>query len=110
MLFRSATSEIEQGTATCTVSSARYKHDFESLDSGLATVLRMPTYSFIRNDHPELGRMVGLKAEDVAVIEPRLVILDREGRPDRVLYENYTAILTKAIQELEERVRKVESR
>lgn len=110
LCFNSGTTFVVQGTATCTVSSERYKHDFEPLDAGLETVLKIPTYSFIRNEHPELGRMVGLKAEDIAAIEPRLVIYDGEGRPDKVLYENYTAILTKAIQDLSRKVDKIEAR
>lgn len=108
--YNTGTGAITQGTATCTLSSERYKHDFQDDVLGLEALMKVPTYSFVRNNHIELGRTVGLKAEELALIEPRLIIFDDSGRPDKFLYENYTAWLTKAIQELAVKVQRLEAR
>lgn len=99
--FNPSTFVLSSSTANCPTSSERYKHDFEPLDSGLDTVLALETYSYVSNYHPEIGRQVGLKAENVATVEPRIVQFDSEGKPERVNYEQYTAILTKAMQEMQ---------
>jgi hypothetical protein len=43
---------------------------------------------------------VGLIAEQVQQLDPRLVVLDASGTPFTVRYENLTAVLAKAIQEI----------
>src|SRR2546425_5422527 len=96
--FNTSTTTITQGTAPCTSSSERFKHDI-AYDQvpGLDLVRQMRPIRYIRNDHPEIGEQYGFKAEDVFLVEHRLVNVDRDGRPEGFLYMNYTAILTKAI-------------
>ena len=72
-------------------------------------VRQMRPIRYVRNDHPEMGEQFGFKAEDVFAIEPRLVNVDREGRPEAVLYMQYSAILRRAIQELDERLKRLET-
>jgi len=85
--------------ATCTVSSARFKHDIFSLPNGygLNTVLQLNPSSYVYNESTE--PQVGFIAEDVQRVDPRLVTLDEKGLPRTVRYEQITAILTKAIQD-----------
>ena len=107
----------QNAAATCTVSSKRFKHDIEPLtDGALEIVKRMRPVSFRDNNDNELN--VGFIAEEMEKVEPRLVFYEQDGvTPRGVKYENFTAILTKAIQELhaenkelKERVTKLESR
>ena len=109
--FNTANSNFTQGTAPCTSSSERFKHDIAYDEvPGLDLVRQMRPIRYIRNDHPEMGEQLGFKAEDVFHVEPRLVNVDRAGKPEGVLYMQYSAILTKAIQELEERLKQLETR
>lgn len=43
---------------------------------------------------------LGSIAEDVAEVEPRLVLFDENGRPDGMHYGQFTVINAKAIQDL----------
>lgn len=98
-------------SSSCSLSSERYKHDIQyNRIPGMELVRTMKPISFVSNIYPELGVQFGFKAEDVARTERRLVSYDKEGRPNGFAYENYTAILTKAMQELDERVRRLEGR
>jgi hypothetical protein len=87
--------------AACTGSSERFKHDIESLDArALETVLSLRPVSFFYNDDIGVrGEQVGLIAEEVFDIDPRLVALDSSSLPVNVKYANLTAVLAKAIQE-----------
>ena len=86
-------------SGTCTVSSARFKHDIIDLDSGLSTVLGLRPVSFRYNTTNQLR--LGLVAEEVLAVEPRLVFYEEDGTTPRgVNYEDLTAVLVKAVQEL----------
>jgi hypothetical protein len=94
---------VANAGSTCITSSARFKTDIEPLatSSGLAEVLALRPVSF--EYKPEIGvagEQVGFIAEDIRALDERLAVLDAEGRPFTVRYENLTAILAKAIQEI----------
>ena len=96
----SATFELIQTTNdSCVLSSKRFKHDILDLSSGLLEVLKLRPVTYELNDS-DRGVQVGFIAEEVMEIDPRLVSLDKEGLPFSVRYQNFTAMLTKAIQEL----------
>lgn len=89
-------------TVACLSSTRRVKQAIEPLDTGLSAVMRMHPVSY--DLKPEfnpahLGRQVGLVAEEVQAIDPRLVALDDEGQPRGVRYMQMTAVLVKAIQQ-----------
>ena len=70
--------------AGCTGSSQRFKHDIAPLDSSssLATVLNLNPVSFVyNNDIGVKGPQVGLIAEQVQQVEPRLVATDASRHP-----------------------------
>ncbi len=101
------TKEITSGT-TCTLSSERFKKDIVSLSgSGLTEVmsLRPVTFNFKQGfgDNGDKTQ-IGFVAEEAVKIDPRLVPLDKNGAPSGFSYQNYTVILTKAIQELNTKV------
>lgn len=90
-------------TVACLASTRKVKQDIEPLDIGLGAVLRMQpvSYDLKPEFNPEhLGRQVGLVAEDVALIDPRLVAVDDKGEPRGVRYMQLTAVLVRSIQEL----------
>lgn len=96
-------------TTTCLLSSLRFKKDVESLDSGLAEVMKMRPVTFM---YKESGgdanlkkRKVGMIAEEVNKIDTRLVAYEQDGKtPRAIMYAEYTAVLTKAIQEQQKEI------
>lgn len=100
--YDTATKEIttNTGTATCTVSSMRFKRDINPLQgSVLETISRLAPSSFFYNgtniEH------IGLIAEQVLEIEPRLVFFEDDGvTPRGVRYEDLSVLTLKGIQEL----------
>jgi hypothetical protein len=88
------------GTATCTVSSARFKQDIVDLDLGLEFVNNLQPHSFAYKDSPEDTR-VGFIAEEVAELDDRLVFYEPDGTTVRgVHYQDMTAVLVNAVQDI----------
>lgn len=95
--------------AACTGSSQRFKHDIIDLDDGLATIMALRPVAFTYNDDIGVkGRQVGLIAEEVEKIDPRLISLDANGLPVNVKYANLTATLALAIQEQQAQIEKLD--
>ncbi|MGH9625061.1 MAG: tail fiber domain-containing protein, partial [Bryobacteraceae bacterium] len=89
-------------TLACLSSTRRIKDHISLLGNALGEVmqLRPVSYNLKPQFNPEhLGRQVGLVAEDVQKIDPRLVGLDSRGRPLGVRYMQMTALLVRAIQQ-----------
>jgi hypothetical protein len=89
-------------------SSIRYKKDILDIEPASAKLeqLRPVRYKKIKDESEEIG----LIAEDVAELFPEVVKYDNEGRPDGVNYSRLSVILLKAVQELTERVNKLENK
>lgn len=89
-------------------SSIRYKKDVLDIEpvSSRIEQLRPARYKKIKDEQEE----VGLIAEEVAELFPEVVKYDKEGRPDGVNYSRLSVILLKAVQELTERVNKLENK
>ena len=89
-------------TLACLSSTGKIKKNIQPLDVGLDEVmaLRPVSYDLKPQYNPKgLGPMVGLVAEDVQQVDPRLVGLDSKGRPLGVRYMQLTAVLIKGMQE-----------
>jgi hypothetical protein len=84
------------GLTYCT-SSARFKHEITDVSAAMELVERLRPVSFLWNESGEPD--LGLVAEEVAEIEPRLVTLDADGRIQGVKYRNLAAVLVAALQE-----------
>jgi hypothetical protein len=91
------TGNSEVGYLARCSSSARYKQDIESIDSASALVekLRAVSYRWISSGEADLG----LVAEEVAEIEPRLVTFNNDGLVEGVKYDRLAAVLVAAMQE-----------
>jgi hypothetical protein len=91
-------------TNTCLVSSERFKHGIQPLTGALSEIMAMAPVSFAYNDNEAEGEQLGLIAEQVAKIDPRLVANDNDGRPLKVRYLNAIAVLVAAMQDQQREV------
>ncbi len=102
--------QVKRGNGSaCTASSRRFKHDITSISNSqsLAEVLQLQPVSFIYNaEIDSTGKPhIGFVAEDVNLIEPRVVTFEDDGvTPHGIDYGNLTAILAGAVQELNAKV------
>jgi hypothetical protein len=75
------------------VSSARFKKDIESMGQSSEVIFSLRPVSFhYKGDETNLP-CFGLIAEEVAKVNPDLIILDKEGKPLTVRYEQISAML-----------------
>ncbi len=83
-------------------SSLRYKEDVQPLQSVGELLDRMQPVSFRwkENGHEDLG----LIAEEIARIEPRLVFHNEEGEIEGIKYNHLTALIIGAMQERQQSV------
>ncbi len=117
VLCGGANGEIIADSIACIASTRRVKHDiFNFTGNGLDIVDRMQPVTFVYNnegfaaERADWSTHYGFVAEDVEKIDARLVAYGADGLPRTVQYENYTAVLTKAVQELKARVVELEGR
>ena len=96
-----------QGTLTES-SSIRFKENIAPLDPALDKVIQLEAVSY--NKIGEDNREIGLIAEDVAELFPEVVTYNEEGQPQGIQYQRLSVILLKAVQELTERVNKLENK
>ncbi len=111
LCWNTTTHEIEAGT-TCSLSSENFKQDIVPLSSGLAQVMALNPVSFrFKPGYGDNGSttQLGFIAEQAATVDPRFVTFDTEGKPNGFVYPNFTAVLTKAIQEQEARIAALEA-
>ncbi len=80
------------GTLT---SSARFKDDIKPMANASESIfsLKPVTFRYKGEIDPERIPQFGLAAEDVAKVNPSLVVRDTEGRPYSVRYEQVNAML-----------------
>jgi hypothetical protein len=89
-------------------SSIRFKENIVDLESSTEKVeqLRPVRYNKIGVEEEEIG----LIAEEVAEIYPEVVTYNEEGEPTGVNYTRLSVILLKSVQELAERINKLENK
>jgi len=78
------------GTAS---SSRRYKTDIKPIDKASESILALKPVSFRYKVHKDATPHFGLIAEEVAEVNPGLVIYDADGKPCTVRYEAVNAML-----------------
>jgi hypothetical protein len=93
-------------TTTCLLSDGRHKMNVEPLDAGIAEVMKLKPVSYDLKPEANpthLGRQVGLIAQDVIKVDPRLAAVYQSGpdkdTPSGVRYEQMVALLVKGMQE-----------
>lgn len=84
-------------------SSLRYKTNIQPFIGGLSVLNRLRPITF---DWKQGGlHDVGFGAEDVAQVEPLLVIHNDQGEVEGVKYDRITAVLVNAVKEQQEQIR-----
>jgi hypothetical protein len=80
------------GTVT---SSARFKDDIKPMDKASEALLALKpvTFHYKKEIDPTRTSQFGLVAEEVAQVDPDLVVRDEEGKPYTVRYEAVNAML-----------------
>jgi hypothetical protein len=81
------------GKLTANASSRRFKHDIKPIDKASEAILALKPVTFLYNEDPTDTPWFGLIAEDVAEVNPDLIVRDKEGKPFGVRYEQVNAML-----------------
>jgi hypothetical protein len=89
-------------------SSIRFKENITPLDPALDKVNQLEAVSY--NKIGVDDREIGLIAEDVAELFPEVVTYNEDGQPQGIQYQRLSVILLKAVQELTERVNRLENK
>lgn len=102
LCVNTTTFEVGRNNTSCSLSSARFKENINDLSYGLSDVMNLRPVTFNFKSEMNMGsdRAIGFIAEEVEKIVPELVSYDREGKPSGVNYPNMTALLARAVQEL----------
>ncbi len=96
-LCLSTNNEVTTG-ASCPGSSERFKHNIETLSDNLDEILKFRPVTFEYNDVE--GTRAGLIAEEVNLIDSKLVFYDEDGTTPRgVRYQDFVPVIIGAIQE-----------
>jgi hypothetical protein len=74
-------------------STRRVKHDIKPMDKASEVILALKPVSFKYNYDVKNTPCFGLVAEDVAEVDRDLVVLDKEGQPKTVRYDQVNAML-----------------
>lgn len=106
-----ANGQLIRDTAVCLVSAKKFKKDIVPLNLGLNDLLKFEPVSYYKKDPLDVSdshKQIGFVADDVAKISPEvnetLVTYDSNGDVHGFRYEQFTALLTKSIQELNAKV------
>jgi hypothetical protein len=81
------------GKLTANVSSRRFKHDIKPMVNASDAILALKPVSFRYNNDSTNAPWFGLIAEDVAEVNPDLIVRDKEGKPFSVRYDAVNAML-----------------
>ena len=57
------------------------------------------TFEYNQDLHQAPGVHIGLLAEDVAKLDPRLVVTDEKGQVNKINLQDLVTVLVKAVQE-----------
>ncbi|MDZ4296585.1 MAG: tail fiber domain-containing protein [Patescibacteria group bacterium] len=97
------TFEVLRGNGSaCTASSLRFKDNIQNLNYGLAEVLKLRpvSYQYKQDTNMGQGTKLGFIAEEMYQVIPEVTSLNKDGKVFGLDYPVLTAVLTKAIQEL----------
>jgi trimeric autotransporter adhesin len=77
------------------MSSRRFKKDIKPMDNASEAILALQpvTFRYKKDFDPTGAAQFGLVAEDVAKVNPDLVVRDKEGKPYGVGYDQVNAML-----------------
>src|ERR1700730_15862408 len=96
------------GTST---SSARFKTNIQSMGdaSGVLLALKPVTFRYKKEIDPAATSQFGLIAEEVAEVNPDLVVRDKDGKPYSVRYDQVNAMLLNEFLKEHKKTEKLEA-
>ena len=81
------------GKLSANASSRRFKHDIKPIVNASKAILALKPVSFRYNNDSANTPWFGLIAEEVAEVNPDLIVRDKEGKPFSVRYDAVNAML-----------------
>jgi len=90
-------------------SSERFKKDITTMDKASEVILSLRPVTFHYKSDTERTPQFGLIAEEVAKVNPALVLPDREGKPYTVRYDAVNAMLLNEFLKEHRRVEELKS-
>src|SRR5207247_4519678 len=84
---------VERETAMIVASSERFKKDISTMEKASEAVLSLRPVTFHYKTDTKGTPQFGLIAEEVAKVNPALVLPDRDGKPYTVRYDAVNAML-----------------
>lgn len=99
-----ASGQLIRDSAVCIVSALKFKKDIATLSSdyGLSAVLAMTPVTYYKKEplgKDDRGQQIGFIADWSELTVPQLVTHDSNGEVRGFNYEQYTAVLTKGVQD-----------
>ena len=93
------------------MSSSRFKEDIKPMDKASEAILALQpvTFRYKKDFDPTETSQFGLVAEDVAKVNPALVVRDKEGKPNSVRYDQVNAMLLNEFLKEHRKVEKLEA-
>jgi hypothetical protein len=91
------------------VSSQRFKKDIASMNNGSESILSLRPVTFHYKTDVQERPQFGLIAEEVAKVNPALVLPDKEGKPYTVRYDAVNAMLLNEFLKAHRKVAKLEA-
>jgi hypothetical protein len=102
----------DDGQLGSMVSSRRFKKDIKPLDHKISEAilaLKPVTFHYKNKDRDDATPEFGLVAEDVAEVNPNLIVRDKDGQPLSVRYEAVNTMLLNEFLKEHHRVEKLEA-
>ena len=99
----------DSGQLGTVVSSQRFKRDIATMDKASEAVLSLRPVSFHYKSDTTDTPQFGLIAEEVAKVNPALVLSDKEGKPFTVRYDQVNAMLLNEFLKEHKKVEKQEA-
>src|SRR5207302_1208683 len=92
-----------------TASSRRFKHDIQPMDKASEAILALKPVTFKYNADKNGRTQYGLIAEDVATVNPDLVVQHKDGEISTVRYEQVNAMLLNEFLKEHQKVQNLET-
>ncbi len=104
--LNTSSGQLATSTTACGASSERFKQNIEPINYGLSQVMELNPVQFDWKPGyiPNPTHQIGFIAEQVAPIIPEVIGYDSSGQIANLDYPKLTAVLAKAIQELNSKV------
>jgi Chaperone of endosialidase len=99
----------DQGQLGVLPSSERFKKDIQPMTKASESILAFKPVTFRYKDQKNSTQQFGLIAEEVAAVNPDLVVRNKDGKPYSVRYDQVNAMLLNEFLKGHQRVRELEA-